>query len=180
MPTETSESLILAPQSVVLDTNTVMALWHFRDPKLRHLRTEVEAGRLKPFLRPDCREELRRVLAYPQFSIPEEGQALLMADYMALCSELPQIDPMPELPRCRDSDDQKFLELAIQAKAAVLLSRDKALLRLARHRLLRDRIQIITPERQEADLAEAKAFFTQRNGATEQGENLVGEERPAF
>ena len=36
----------------------------------------------------------------------------------------------PALPRCRDRDDQKFLELAARAQADVLVSKDKALLKL--------------------------------------------------
>ena len=35
-------------------------------------------------------------------------------------------------PRCTDPDDQKFLDLALHAHAKWLVSRDKALLRLAR------------------------------------------------
>ncbi|WP_417068577.1 putative toxin-antitoxin system toxin component, PIN family [Niveibacterium terrae] len=140
---------------VVLDTNTVMALWHFRDPALSRLRAALEAGEIRPFLRPDCREELRRVLAYPQFRIEAGKQASLLADYEALCTMLVQREPDPELPRCRDGDDQKFLELAIQAEVPALISRDKALLRLARHRLLRERLRILTPERVEVELAEA-------------------------
>ena len=140
---------------VVLDTNTVMALWHFRDPALERLRAALDAGEIKPFLRPDCREELRRVLAYTQFKIDAEKQASLLADYEALCTMLVQGEPNAELPRCRDGDDQKFLEMAIQAEVGALVSRDKALLRLARHRLLRERLRILTPEKAEAELAEA-------------------------
>jgi len=36
-----------------------------------------------------------------------------------------------ELPRCKDSDDQKFLELAARAGAQYLISKDQALLELA-------------------------------------------------
>ncbi|HZI16760.1 MAG TPA: PIN domain-containing protein, partial [Myxococcus sp.] len=43
---------------------------------------------------------------------------------------------IPELPRCRDRDDQKFLLLAARAKAAWLVSKDKRVLSLAdRHGL---------------------------------------------
>jgi predicted nucleic acid-binding protein len=35
------------------------------------------------------------------------------------------------LPRCRDADDQKFLELAAAAGARYLVSKDQALLELA-------------------------------------------------
>lgn len=38
------------------------------------------------------------------------------------------------LPRCRDADDQKFLILAARCRADLLLTRDKLLLRLSRHR----------------------------------------------
>ena len=40
------------------------------------------------------------------------------------------------LPRCRDRDDQKFLILAARCHADLLITRDKQVLRLARHRHL--------------------------------------------
>jgi len=36
----------------------------------------------------------------------------------------------PPLPRCKDRDDQKFLELSARCSADVLVSKDKALLKL--------------------------------------------------
>ena len=36
----------------------------------------------------------------------------------------------PALPRCKDRDDQKFLELAARSNADILVSKDKALLKL--------------------------------------------------
>ncbi len=36
----------------------------------------------------------------------------------------------PPLPRCKDPDDQKFLELAARSGADLLVSKDKALLKL--------------------------------------------------
>jgi len=50
------------------------------------------------------------------------------------------------LPACRDPDDQKFLEIARSAGAAALMTRDKALLRLTRHRLIRTHFAILSPE----------------------------------
>jgi predicted nucleic acid-binding protein len=41
------------------------------------------------------------------------------------------------LPVCTDKDDQKFLELARDANATILITKDKALLKLARKRLAR-------------------------------------------
>jgi predicted nucleic acid-binding protein len=56
------------------------------------------------------------------------------------------------LPRCRDADDQKFLEVARDAGAMLLISRDKALLRVDRHSLVREMFRIRTPEAVSAEL----------------------------
>jgi predicted nucleic acid-binding protein len=48
------------------------------------------------------------------------------------------------LPRCEDADDQKFIELAWHARASHLLTRDKALLKLARR--LSDRFAVLAPD----------------------------------
>jgi uncharacterized protein len=133
---------------IILDTNTVMALWHFEDPRLAALREAIESRRLPLATRADALEELRRVLAYTQFGIPPERQAQLLADYRARVALAP---PPPAdaaaLPLCRDPDDQKFLEIARDAAATTLLTRDKLLLRLNRHRLLRPLFSICNPDR---------------------------------
>ncbi len=48
------------------------------------------------------------------------------------------------LPVCRDPDDQKFLEAALNSRADFLLTKDRALLDLARRPLP---FRILTPER---------------------------------
>ncbi|MDA0234164.1 MAG: PIN domain-containing protein, partial [Proteobacteria bacterium] len=55
------------PPTLVLDTNTVLALWMFRDPALEALRAWIDAGSCRLVSRADALEELRRVLAYAQF-----------------------------------------------------------------------------------------------------------------
>lgn len=138
--------------NLVLDTNTVMALWHFDDPALRPLEQAIAAGSFRLFSRDDALEELRRVLTYAQFGIAVPRQQQLLEDYRAriLCTA-PPMDDDANLPLCRDRDDQKFLEIARDAGASHLLTRDKLLLKLARHRLLSNRFQILTPERFIAD-----------------------------
>ena len=140
------------PLRLVLDTNVVMALWHFADPKLTPLADFIAAGRAVLFTREDCLGELRRVLAYVQFAIPPERQARLHAAYAARVRCLPPADEAQlavaaTLPRCRDRDDQKFVTLAWDAGADVLVTRDKLLLGLARKAPLRGRLAILTPER---------------------------------
>ena len=50
-----------------------------------------------------------------------------------------------KLPRCRDPDDQKFLEVARDARAHLLVSKDKALLELVRGRRKSLPFRILTP-----------------------------------
>ena len=47
---------------------------------------------------------------------------------------------------CTDADDQKFIDLAIIARAHTLVTRDKALLRLARKALERHGVRVCKPE----------------------------------
>jgi len=47
---------------------------------------------------------------------------------------------------CTDADDQKFIDLAIAARAHTLVTRDKALLKLARKALARHGLRICRPE----------------------------------
>lgn len=133
---------------LVLDTNTVMALWVFEDPALEPLRRLVEHAEARLASRGDALEELRRVLAYRQFGLDPARQAAIHAAYSARCTlTAPPGDAAACLPACRDSDDQKFLEIARDARATHLVSRDKALLRLNRHRLIRPLYAIVSPER---------------------------------
>ena len=133
--------------TLVLDTNTVLALWMFRDPVLEPMRERLSRGPCRLFSREDALEELRRVLAYRQFAqSPEAQQALLDAYRQRLAHCFPPGTPDEQLPSCRDRDDQKFLEIALASGVCALITRDRDLLRLRRHRLIRDRFAILRPE----------------------------------
>ncbi|HLW05013.1 MAG TPA: PIN domain-containing protein [Azoarcus sp.] len=140
--------------TILLDTNTVLALWWFEDPVLAPLACALDAKRFQLVTRDDALGELSCVLAYRQFGIPPERQSALLAQYRMRCTlaPAPQEDCAP-LPICRDRDDQKFLEIARDAGADLLVSRDKALLRLNRHRLIRPLYRILSPEALSADAA---------------------------
>lgn len=136
------------PLRLVLDTNTVLALWLFDDPALKPLATLIATAGPTLHSRGDALEELRRVLAYAQFCVAPELQATILGAYRAQVTLAPPpAETAAPLPICRDRDDQKFLEIARDVSATHLLTRDKALLKLARHRLVRDRFQILPPER---------------------------------
>ncbi|SOZ49530.1 conserved hypothetical protein, DUF132 [Cupriavidus taiwanensis] len=140
---------ITSAPRVVLDSNIWVDLLVFHDPHVEPIRAALEAGTIAPVIRADCREELRRVLAYPQFARFEVdiGAALATVDRLAsLEAAPPQADcDALRLPRCKDTDDQKFVELAHFAGAACLVSKDKAVLKL-RSRLRRSSgVEVMTP-----------------------------------
>jgi putative PIN family toxin of toxin-antitoxin system len=117
---------------LVLDTNIVLDLLHFRDASVAPIMQALQDGKAACFTNAACSEELARVLLYPQFRLGADEIRRIRADYVALaqcCDTAPSGNP---LPLCRDADDQKFLELARAAAADLLVSKDKALLALAR------------------------------------------------
>jgi putative PIN family toxin of toxin-antitoxin system len=121
------------PLPVVLDTNVVLDLWVFNDPVTRPLAEALEEGALTAWANAETLLELERVLTLPIFKLDGEAQRTVQARYRGLVRVASEnsLAPLPELPRCRDRDDQKFLVLAARAGAAWLVSKDKRLLSLA-------------------------------------------------
>ena len=133
---------------IVFDTNVLLSLWVFADSRYAPLRGLMETGSLIALCNQDCLAEFERVLNYPEFELTIESQRVMLSEYGDLVSMIAKPAPKLEfpLPRCRDEDDQKFLELARDGAADYLLTGDKALLALARHKKLPAHIAILTPD----------------------------------
>ena len=126
--------------TVVLDTNVVLDLWHFDDARSRELRSKVETRALRVVTSGALDDELRDVLSRDAFVVSRDN---VLARWRALAVRVEVTTPAPWL--CRDPDDQKLVDLAVSARAAALISKDKALLALAR-RARSLSLQIVTPE----------------------------------
>src|SRR5574343_808301 len=114
---------------LVLDTNVVLDLFHWGNTHAVPIMAALEAGQIACFADLRTMDELQRVLTYPQLKLTPE----MIAERYARYSRLVQIHPegeAPPLPRCKDRDDQKFLELSARCQADLLVSKDKALLKL--------------------------------------------------
>lgn len=137
------------PPRIVFDTNVLLSLFVFADSRFAPLRAEVEAGHWQALSNTRCLAEFRRVLAYPMFKLEPERQEAALAAYAALAVmvEAPLGDAAVILPKCRDKDDQKFLELARDGGADWLVSADKALLKMARRNKLKELFYILTPDK---------------------------------
>lgn len=119
---------------VVIDTNVVLDWLVFDDPLVQPVARALECRQaLQLISSAACLEELRRVLAFPSFRLHEAAQADALQRYQAQAVMVSHEFAGPSgLPRCTDRDDQKFLELAWHSGARWLITRDKALLRMAR------------------------------------------------
>jgi putative PIN family toxin of toxin-antitoxin system len=148
-----------APARLVLDTNVWLDWLVFDDPVAAPLRAAQVAGAIAIFIDAPCTEELRRVLAYSfrnsVLPLQEQAAALEACLRIALTAAMTAepAGPMPPLPLCRDPDDQKFLELARAVRADILLTKDRALLELARRRYAHIGFRILTPQAYVATLA---------------------------
>jgi putative PIN family toxin of toxin-antitoxin system len=141
--------LFMNPPVLVLDTNVCLDLFVFLDPRWAALLAALESGKVRAVTRSDCRAEWLAVLNYPQLKLDGAAQTACATRFDALvaCRSKPDIAPMrPLLPQCSDGDDQKFLELAFDEKADALISKDKALLKLARRNAKYGLFAILSPE----------------------------------
>ena len=121
---------------IVLDTNIVLDLFVFDDALARPLRSRLEGGTLQWLATLPMRDELQRVLAYPQI-VPRldyyrrsAGEVLAQFDQMATLKAVAAKAALT----CSDPDDQKFIDLAVSWQA-LLLSKDRAVLSMSKRLL---------------------------------------------
>ena len=126
------------PPSLVLDTNIVLDWLLFDDPHCTTLADALAAGQARWLASATMRDELDHVLARGIASGRARDGAAVIAGWerWAVIVE-PGDQPSPRDLLCSDGDDQKFIDLALQVGASALLSRDRALLKLARRAALR-------------------------------------------
>ena len=122
--------------AVVLDTNIVLDLFVFNDTAAIPLKTALEAGEINWLATSPMRDELARVLAYPQIVPRLKFYELTADDVLARFDQYTRITEVPAKASvtCSDADDQKFIDLAV-AHQALLLSKDQHLLSMKKRLL---------------------------------------------
>jgi putative PIN family toxin of toxin-antitoxin system len=117
---------------LVLDTQIWLDWLVFDDASVARLREAHAAKRVDIVIDAACEAELVRVLGYDlgKFTLEPEEQTQCIARLRRIARRVAP-RAAAALPRCRDADDQKFLELAAAAGARCLVSKDQALLELA-------------------------------------------------
>lgn len=136
-PGRAPELALIARWRLVLDTHVWLDWLAFDDPSVAPLKKAVAEERAEIYMDAACEAELERVLGYPiAKKVPEKAlqDARLATARRIARTPAHQLSEAERvsLPRCSDRDDQKFLELALAARAHVLVTKDRALLELGR------------------------------------------------
>lgn len=133
-----------SPCRVVLDTHVALEGLLFMQPSVAPLMQALQRGDLAWIGTQSMRLEFERILTHAKLARykPECERILTEFDRRICLHAEPASDPVL---RCRDRDDQIFLDLALQHRAPWLLTRDRDLLSLAR-RAARRGLAIAPPE----------------------------------
>lgn len=113
---------------VVLDTNVLVSSLLFRGPSAA-VHAAWTAGRFIPLVSRPVLEEYTRVLAYPKFSLTRDEISWLVHHELLRWAE-----PVEVLNS--DPPDNRFLELAVDGNAELLVSGDSHLLDLGTWRTI--------------------------------------------
>ena len=134
------------PLRLVLDTHVVleMLLWH--SPRHAPLLDSQKAGACVFLVDAATLDEFERVLAYSVLMLDAAQQAQVYVRYLACAIPQVSLEAPADLPRCKDVNDQKFLELSYSADAFALITRDKKLLKIGKNKRYRQRFLTTTPE----------------------------------
>jgi len=133
--------------AIVVDTQVVMDWLVFNDRRVQPLAAALMSGALRWLVAAAMREEVRHVLGRGIAASygPDLDYIEAQFDTHALAVDAAPAQPPAGRLVCRDPDDQKFIDLALAQGARWLVSRDKALLALAKRAKPRG-LLIVKPE----------------------------------
>lgn len=125
-----------AARPIVLDTNIVLDVFVFNDAAAKPVKDALEAGELDWLATQPMRDELARVLAYPQIVPRLAFYQLSAGDVLASFDRHTRLTAVAAKAgmTCSDADDQKFIDLAVSHQA-LLLSKDKHVLSMKKRLL---------------------------------------------
>lgn len=133
-PLKTPLTDAAAPPGIVLDTNVVFDWLLFCNPECEPLSAWLQAGKACWLVSAAMRDEMLHVLGRGRLHKWHAREAALWAGWerWSCPIDAPAPGSLAARLRCTDADDQKFIDLALACNARWLLSRDRAVLKLAR------------------------------------------------
>ena len=133
--------------TVVLDTNVCLDLFVFRDQHTLPIMQALQSGQIRAVTRAECRDEWLAVLHYRHLPLNDDNRPLAQAEFDQYIELIAPPVSGVRLPVCSDKDDQKFLELARDANVQYLITKDKALLKLAKKTARAGMFTILLPQK---------------------------------
>lgn len=130
--------------TVILDTNILLDILVFDDQRAHPLRAALSNQELDALVTEDTLDELIDVISRPQFSLDKKEQAEILLQWQSWSRLVKQSDLRAAPWKCKDRDDQVFINLAFSFKPSTLISKDKLVLKLAK-RAIKEEV-IITPD----------------------------------
>lgn len=117
--------------NIIIDTNIWLDLLVFSDRRVASLRLALEQKTVTCHRTPYMMGELREVIGRPMFGLSANAREVALAEADSLSHHAETAADHSHFLLCKDPDDQMFLDLALELKANMLISKDRALLRLA-------------------------------------------------
>ena len=145
-------------KTLILDSQAVFDWLLFQDPVTSGWSALLRSGAWTWVHTAEMKAEFDAVLRKgfgPKWPLDAARLAAVAEGWRELAHEVPEPPPLGADRRlaCTDRDDQKFIDLGLALPAHTLVSRDKALLRLARKALARQGLNVLTPSAWTASLA---------------------------
>ncbi len=117
---------------VVLDTNILLDILVFDDERAHPLRAALANQELDAVATKNTIEEFADVISRPQFDLDEETQKETILQWQSWSRVIDDLDLQVAPWKCKDRDDQVFINLAFTLKPSTLISKDKLVLKIAK------------------------------------------------
>lgn len=127
---------------LIFDTNAVLDIFVFNNEETLCIWRTVEEKKNESYCSQETILELKLVLSRPVFKLTEKNQQGILETFLSN-SKLMTIKKHCAC-RCKDPEDQKFLDLATNLASSKLITRDKRVLKCAR-KLRKYSVEIQSP-----------------------------------
>lgn len=122
---------------IVIDTNILLDIVYFDDPRIQNLKKALENNQVEAWSCDLIWAEFLDVLKRPLF-YSNEANYQRIAEQARTYFQIETTNIASSPFKCKDKDDQVFIDLAVLKAPCWLISRDNEVLKLAKRLLLVD------------------------------------------